>query len=179
METKYVNTFNYYDFSSLKQLKSEADSENEASLKVIASQLESVFLQMVMKNMQDANESFKSDIFSRDNEDFYQEMLNQQMALSLSKAGGIGLADMIVQQLKGAGKTLPQQTGMLPLVAQPNKIKNETEVSVSIDIQAQVETNVEAKAASSSKVNEFVEALLPIAKQVAGMIGIDPKLLIA
>lgn len=195
MDTKYVNSFNFYDFASLKQLKSDADDKNVESLKVIASQLESVFLQLVMKNMQDANESFKSDIFSRDNEDFYQDMLNHQMSLSLSKAGGIGLADMIVKQLQTTNQSTPKQATLRPLVMeqvirknQPlpqTQVTNVVEKAVinqapavpEIATEAKVETKPETE--SKSEFEAFIKTMLPFAKQVASMIGIDPKLLIA
>lgn len=174
MDTKYVNTFNFYDFASLKQLKSDADEKNTESLKVIASQLESVFLQLVMKNMQNANESFKSDIFSRDNEDFYQDMLNHQMSLSLSKAGGIGLADMIVKQIQGTNHSLPRQVTLHALPSQPKK-----EVPATTTKAESLEATAEYAIAPISELETFINAVLPYAKQVASMIGIDPKLLVA
>lgn len=186
MDTKYVNSYNYYDFASLKELKADAKDNKEEQLKVIASQLESVFLQLVMKNMQDANEAFKSDLFSREQEDFYRDMLNQQMSLSLSKAGGIGLADMIVKQLQGAAKnsTLPvmktteapqattnfQQN--IPSLAQKPVEVHEPNTPKQIDLQEkQMHGNVD--------LNNFVKTVMPFAKQVAKIIGIDPKLLVA
>lgn len=186
MDTKYVNSYNYYDFASLKELKADAKDNKEEQLKVIASQLESVFLQLVMKNMQDANEAFKSDLFSREQEDFYKDMLNQQMSLSLSKAGGIGLADMIVKQLQGAAKnsTLPtiktteapqvaktvQQAITLPLQKQPEMLEASTKTAVS---------SQEKPTEATVDVNNFVKTVMPFAKQVAKIIGIDPKLLVA
>lgn len=186
MDTKYVNSYNYYDFASLKELKADAKDNKEEQLKVIASQLESVFLQLVMKNMQDANEAFKSDLFSREQEDFYRDMLNQQMSLSLSKAGGIGLADMIVKQLQGAAKhsTLPvMKTTEAP---QPTK-NNQQGISFAVEKTAEVSeaapprevTSQDKQAQSSVDVNNFVKTVMPFAKQVAKIIGIDPKLLVA
>ncbi len=186
MDTKYVNSYNYYDFASLKELKADAKDNKEEQLKVIASQLESVFLQLVMKNMQDANEAFKSDLFSREQEDFYKDMLNQQMSLSLSKAGGIGLADMIVKQLQGAAKnsSLPmmktteapqvmkpiQQMTPLPLQKQTEQLEVSEKAPVILP-EKPTETTVD--------VHNFVKTVMPFAQQVAKIIGIDPKLLVA
>lgn len=178
MDTKYVNSFNYYDFASLKGLKSESQENKDEQLKVIASQLESVFLQLVMKNMQDANDAFKSDMFASDQQDFYKDMLNQQMSLSLSKAGGIGLAEMIVKQLQGGAKS----TG-LPI----NKtFEGPQSIATSLKpVMTQVMANEEqaipeVKAPrASAEVSDFVKTVLPFAKQVAKIIGIDPKLLVA
>lgn len=179
MEAKFDNSFNYYDFASLKQLKSESKENKEEQLKVIASQLESVFLQLVMKNMQDANEAFKSDLYGRGQEDFYQDMLNQQMALSLSKAGGIGLADMILKQLQATVHSdLPvkKTVELAPMVSakQPNLVQEKMVANSEM-----VEPQPEVKETINSDVNNFVKSVLPFAKQAAKIIGIDPKLLVA
>ena len=172
MDTKYVNSFNYYDFASLKGLKTESQDNKDEQLKVIASQLESVFLQLVMKNMQDANDAFKSDMFSSDQKDFYQDMLNQQMALSLSKAGGIGLAEMIVKQLQGGMKS-----SALPI----QKTVEGLTTSATFSPKPPHDLAPEEKAApvASNEVQQFIQTVLPFAKQVAKIIGIDPKLLVA
>lgn len=189
MDTKYVNSYNYYDFASLKELKADTKDNKEEQLKVIASQLESVFLQLVMKNMQDANEAFKSDLFSREQEDFYRDMLNQQMSLSLSKAGGIGLADMIVKQLQGASKnaTHPMlktteapiaNTNIQQSIVLPTQKNNAQPVEANVPSQVPIQKK-EKPVESSLDVNNFVKTVMPFAKQVAKIIGIDPKLLVA
>jgi len=179
MDTKYINSFNYYDFASLKELKNETQDHKQEQLKAIASQLESVFLQLVMKNMQDANDAFKSDMFASDQQDFYKDMLNQQMSLSLSKAGGIGLAEMIVKQLQGGATSTS-----LPVVKTVEGTQSPIVVStkpIHIQLKAEGEQSlaqVEAPTRSED-VNDFVKSVLPFAKQVARIIGIDPKLLVA
>lgn len=182
MDTKYVNSFNYYDFASLKGLKSESQDSKEEQLKVVASQLESVFLQLVMKNMQDANDAFKSDLFSSDQKDFYQDMLNQQMALSLSKAGGIGLAEMIVKQLQGGIKssTLPVHSTVEGITTSANISPKPNHDLVAADNAPPLSSNeVKDVPVVNSNVQEFIKTVLPFAKQVAKIIGIDPKLLVA
>lgn len=178
MDTKYINSFNYYDFASLNELKSDTHDNKTEQLKVIASQLESVFLQLVMKNIQDANDAFKSDMFASDQQDFYQDMLNQQMSLSLSKAGGIGLAEMIVKQLQGnvQNSTLPmQQTVEAPHGLQiPHASKSPVVLTVSSKEKDELKDPLVA-----NEVKDFVKTVLPFAKQVAKIIGIDPKLLVA
>ncbi len=177
MDTKYVNSFNYYDFASLKGLRSESQDNKDEQLKVIASQLESVFLQLVMKNMQDANDAFKSDMFASDQQDFYKDMLNQQMSLSLSKAGGIGLAEMIVKQLQGNAKS-----NGLPInktVEGPQSVTTSSTAMTQVTTQETQEVQEVKVPLASAEVVDFVKTVLPFAKQVAKIIGIDPKLLVA
>ncbi len=91
-------SFNYTDMSSLKELGSgQATDDN---LKAAAQQLEGVFLQMVLKSMRQANESFQSSMFDSQTKDTFQDFHDNQLALHLSKSQGMGLADVIYKQLK-------------------------------------------------------------------------------
>ena len=38
-------------------------------------------------------------LFGSDQQDFYQDMFDQQLAVQLSKGKGLGLADVLVRQL--------------------------------------------------------------------------------
>lgn len=104
METKGAASFNYFDLSSLRNVAVNKNEKQDESLRVMAKQLESVFLEMILKGMHETIKPMKSDLISSDREEFYQGMLNQQLSLTLSKAGGIGLADVIVKQLAPANK---------------------------------------------------------------------------
>lgn len=98
------STFNYYDMHALQDFKQNVKSDKKNDLEVVASQLESVFLNMVLKSMREAEECFKSDLFESSGNDFYQDMLDHQLSLSLSQTKSIGLKEMIVQQLQGQEK---------------------------------------------------------------------------
>jgi len=97
-----------HDIASLDKLRKQAvggdeNSEKEA-LTAAARQFESIFTNMMLKSMRDANSGFKSELFNSQNEDFYRQMLDEQMTSELSSSGSLGLADMIVAQLS-AGET--------------------------------------------------------------------------
>jgi len=103
--TNNINAYNYYDMHSLQKFKGEVGSEKGNSkdqLEVVASQLESVFLKMMLKSMRDAQQSFKSDLFSSNSNDSYQDMYDNQLSLSLSNMKTIGLKDVIMRQLDGS-----------------------------------------------------------------------------
>lgn len=103
-----TGTFNYYDMHAIKEFKSKVehnDNKNsQRELEVVASQLESVFLKMVLKSMREAQESFKSDLFSSNSNDMYQDMYDNQLSLSLSNMKSIGMRDVIMRQLDGSQK---------------------------------------------------------------------------
>ena len=93
-----------FDFSALASLRNDAKAQDPAALKEAAKQFESLFTQMLLKSMRDANRSFGEDsMFGSSQGDFYQDMFDDQMAMQLSKGKGLGLADMLVQQLTQAG----------------------------------------------------------------------------
>lgn len=91
----------YTDFNSLSLLRNDAEvnPNSDATLREVAQQFESLFLHMMLKSMRSAVP--ESDLMSSQQTGFYQEMLDQQLSTELPKQGGIGLADIIVQQLGG------------------------------------------------------------------------------
>ena len=73
----------------------------------VAEQFESFFMSMMMKSMRQASESLqdKDSPFSSEHGKFYQSMFDQQLSTdlsSLSSSGrkGLGLADLMVQQMQ-------------------------------------------------------------------------------
>ena len=92
----------YTDFSQLESLKAQAQANPDAALEDVAQQFESLFLQMMLKSMRDA--TMKSDLFGSDQMDSYQSMADQQIALTLSQQGGMGLARVLVEQMQVQGQ---------------------------------------------------------------------------
>ncbi|MEM7293367.1 MAG: flagellar assembly peptidoglycan hydrolase FlgJ [Pseudomonadota bacterium] len=89
----------YYDLQSLAPLH-QAASENPddiETLREVAQQFESMFMQMVLKSMRSA--SFGDGLFDSKQSLFYRDMLDQQLSLQMSDNGGMGLADLLVEQL--------------------------------------------------------------------------------
>ena len=101
METGAV----YSDFGHLASLKAEAAANPNAAIEDVASQFESIFIQMMLKSMRDA--TVKGDLFNSNQLDTYMAMADQQVALSLSENGGIGIARMLVEQLQSKGYVPP------------------------------------------------------------------------
>lgn len=98
--TQPVDTFNYYDMHALSNLRKPGLNNDQQNLETVAAQLESVFLNMVLKSMRDAEKSFKSELLSSTSSDFYRDMYDNQLALSLSETKSVGLKEVIVQQLQ-------------------------------------------------------------------------------
>lgn len=91
----------YADFQSLAALKKDAKTQEPDALKEAAKQFESLFTRMMLKNMRAA--SLGESMFDSQQTQFYQDMFDDQLAVHLSQGKGMGLADMLVKQLRQGG----------------------------------------------------------------------------
>lgn len=88
----------YVDFSSLAQLRYESIQAPQSALRQVAGQFESLFTHMLLKSMRAT--SLGDGLFDSDESNFYRDMFDQQMSVELTKGRGLGLAEMLVNQLK-------------------------------------------------------------------------------
>ncbi|MHC5347900.1 flagellar assembly peptidoglycan hydrolase FlgJ [Pseudomonas sp. A46] len=95
----------YTDLNRLSQLKVGKDRDSEGNIRKVAQEFESLFLNEMMKSMRQAGEAFAEGNYLNSNETkTYQEMHDQQLAVTLSKQGrGLGLADVLTRQLSKTG----------------------------------------------------------------------------
>lgn len=205
-----VNSNEFYaDFTALAKLKTSAQKDPEAALKKVAQEFESIFINMMLKNMRQSNEAIGSDLFSSNESKQYQEMLDSQMSQSLSKSGGMGIADALMRQLRGQGPAGVPQSGsetaflnqvatqdlariqMLAKHASSDLISQAQAASKTdgIDLSKIVETmqlDLTTKQAKQSaeqvtfkSPSEFIQALWPHAKAAADQLGVNPKAILA
>lgn len=106
----------YHDLSSLQQLRSQVKTDETGAIKQAAQQFESVFMGMLLSSMRNANKAFEEDNPLKSNAtDFFRDMHDNQLSAELSKNGALGLADLMVQQLKPElSKTKAASTVSLP-----------------------------------------------------------------
>jgi len=145
----------FADPKALGALKSDAKAQDPAALKEVARQFESLFTQMLLKSMRETNKTFGDSLFGSDQTDFYQDMFDSQLAVHLSQGKGLGLADMLVQQLAGVG----QSTGANAASAPPS-----------------ASAKHEPVAASKT---DFIRTMWPHAQKAAQELGVDPHALLA
>ena len=99
-----MDTASVTDFTQFAALRRGANNDDPQVLREVAGQFEALFVQTMMKNMREAK--LAEPIFgSSDQHDMYQDMLDRQYALEMTKGRGIGLADMLVLQLGGGSRT--------------------------------------------------------------------------
>ncbi len=98
----------FADLQGLSALKSPANQDDPKALETVARQFESLFLNMLLKNMRQANEAFSEGSYFESNQTrFYRDMLDQQLSLSLSSGKGLGISEVLVRQLSPKGAEQP------------------------------------------------------------------------
>ncbi len=102
MQSHLANSQAYTDLASLGQIKVQAQSDSQGALREVAQQFESIFMNMVLKSMRNANEAFSEEGFLNNQQSkLYRDMYDQQISLSMTEGPGLGMADMLVKQLGG------------------------------------------------------------------------------
>ncbi|MGH8144537.1 MAG: glucosaminidase domain-containing protein [Steroidobacteraceae bacterium] len=91
----------YADFSGLTTLKKDVKGNDPQAIREAARQFESLFTDMMLKSMRAAK--LGDGLGDSQQTDLYQDMYDQQLALQMSQGKGLGLADMLVQQLTRSG----------------------------------------------------------------------------
>ena len=146
-----VDSGAYTDLNRLNQLKVGKERDSEGNLRKVAQEFESLFLNEMMKAMRSANAVFAEGNFMNSNESkTYQDMHDQQLAITMSKQNGVGLADVLERQLSktlhGAGSSRPnpfaqvaassgvtaaiEPTAGEPVVRDDSKLLNQRRISL-------------------------------------------------
>lgn len=98
----------YTDFSSVNEMKLQAKRNDPEAVKAVATQFESLFIEMVLSSARQANEAMGDDVLGSDQTQFMHEMMDQQLAQNLASQG-LGFARMIEKQVAGLQET-PEKT---------------------------------------------------------------------
>lgn len=87
--------------SFAEALNAAAISENDAELLHACQEFESYFLNLLFKEMRKTVGENDNALLKKSNaEKIFQEMLDEQISISASKTGGIGLAAFMYKQMK-------------------------------------------------------------------------------
>lgn len=147
---------NVNDPAALAGLKREARTQSPQALREVARQFESLFTRMLLKSMREA--SFGDSLTGGDGEGFYRDMYDDQLAVELSKGSGLGLAEMLVEQLTRA------RLGGTP-AAEP--------------AESGTPGTAAAAAAASETQQRFVDEIWPQAEAAGRALGVDPTAIVA
>ena len=168
----------YADFSALTALKKDVKADDPQALRAAARQFESLFTDMMLKAMRAAKLS--EGLGESQATDFYQDMYDQQLALQMSQGKGLGLADLLVQQLtRGAAAASASGAGAASAASTVNSSKP---IDSAPSVAAPKATSTPPSAANGVPAAQrigFIRALAPYAQRAAAQLGISPDGLIA
>lgn len=187
----------YTDFSGLNALKTQARSDKDAALEQVARQFESLFLAEMLKSMRKAGDVFAEGNYLNSNEsEFYRDMFDSQVSLSMANGSGTGLAEALVRQmsrdvpgmdsqggrLAGHRATLADYDRSLPAISRnlPEQMKAVEEVARSAPKEKPEQVSIAADLPLTFESPEhFVQELMPFAQRISQESGIDPRLMVA
>ena len=141
------------DFHQFAALRRAADAHDPKALREAARQFESIFTKMMLDSMRKA--SFGDSLMGSDQVEMYQGMMDDQLAVQLSRGKGMGLADMLVRQLQGgSGQGAAAPAAPTDGAAGTNNVSPEQQ-------------------------KKFVEQFLPHATAAAQQLGVDARAIVA
>jgi flagellar protein FlgJ len=186
----------YTEFEGLNSLKTQARTDKEGALREVAKQFEGLFLQEMVKSMRKAGDVFaEGNYLNSKQSEFYREMFDSQLSLTLSQKQGTGLAEALVRQLSrqipgmnpdgepmAAHKSnLADYDRSLPALSRrlPEQVEAVNRVVDSAADRVAPETAAEPLPEQFESPEEFVRHLLPMAERAAESSGINPRVMIA
>lgn len=153
MTVDAIGPSNYTDVQGLNTLRTQARAQDPEALRSTAKQFETIFTKMMLQSMRDAR--LGEDIFGSSAGDMYQSMFDDQIALEMSQGKGIGIAEMLLEQLKrGGSPSLPTTQGVSS-------------------------TAINTSSAKPGSREAFLESILPAARQAAETLGVSTKAVLA
>jgi flagellar protein FlgJ len=196
MQTSGTEQAQYYtEFDGLNALKTQAKTDRKAALEEVARQFEGLFLSQMLKSMRSANEVLsEGNYLNSKQSEFYREMFDSQLSLTMSQKQGTGLAEALVRQLSRQIPGMDQEGNRLAAHKSDLNDYDRSLPALSKRLPEQVEeVNRVAESLSSSLAEpgsstlperfespaDFVRQLLPLAERAAESSGISPRVMIA
>jgi len=185
----------YTEFEGLNSLKTQARTDKEGALREVSKQFEGLFLQEMVKSMRKAGDVFaEGNYLNSKQSEFYRDMFDSQLSLTLSQEQGTGLAEALVRQLSrqipgmdpegnpmaAHKRDLNDYDRSLPALSKglPEQVKEVNRVAESVSaMPIEAAPSVLPERFDSPK--EFVRQLLPMAERAAEASGINPRVMIA
>lgn len=185
-----------YDLQQLDQLRQRGLNDDESALRAAAQQFEAIFMNMLFKGMRAANKVFEDEEnpFSSRDVEFFQDMLDNQMASEMSSQGSLGLADLMVKQLSPGGTANHTPADFLPAqritgsghnaiaqTADDSRVPYANAASTQVANNRRSDNLVLAEQPDWAPATpmEFLERLAPYAQRAAERSGIAPESMLA
>lgn len=186
----------YHSFDGFEQMRAQARDGDSEALSGAAKQLESVFVQMMLKAMRDTVP--EGGLFESEKSDFYEGMFDQQISLNIANGKGIGLAEVIERQMSGmqggapagdapqdeqrAPLTMPVRSPFAALTSANRPLAIDSQRDNSALLNRANEQQVSSPTAGNwapASPEAFADELRPYAQRAAEKLGVSENLLIA
>lgn len=161
-----------YDSNALDTLKREAIAHPRAQAMAVARQVESLFMQMMLKSMRQALP--EDPLFGSQQSKLFTSLYDQQIS-QMAGGRGLGMADMIARQMVPAEKP-DERAGTVPM---PLGAERRTVLLQTSAIQQQIRAAMPDFSAPSAGMGEFLQRLQQPARQVSALSGIPHHLILA
>jgi peptidoglycan hydrolase FlgJ len=167
----------YTDIQGLARLNTEYKINPELAKTHVAEQFASLFMQMVMTSMRQANDVISSDLFSSNEMGLYQDLFDKQLSITMAGQSN-GLVSLIKKNMEQHLPEAQKTTAMAevdPTLIRPKK----NELIQNHVTKTAVATKKSQPAAPPLTPEEFVRMLWPAAQTAAEALQINPEVLIA
>ena len=178
----FLNTLDPRSMNDLRVLtKTEGNSDD--ALRAASRQVESLFLQMMLKSMRNA--SFGGGPFDNEQTKLIQDLHDQQLASNLAQSKGVGLADVLFRQLGGGrngegGDVLLQGAANIPPLPIPLPKPSVAESAAqSAKINETIAAARKADGRVPEHVRDFVTEVWPHAHAASRATGIPAHFMVA
>ncbi len=175
----------YADFQKLTQLKKGAREDNPETIRQVAKQFESLFVQMMLKSMRDTVP--ENELFGSNSERVYRDMYDKQLSLNIANGKGIGLAKVIERQLGGTPEGEGTEKPISEYLSNPRQFTDAVRSAVTLSklMDTRLPNNSKQMLSGESQNNgwesteAFVEDVWPHALRAAETLGVDAEVLVA
>ena len=159
-------------------MRKGAREQSPETIKQVAQQFESLFVQMMLKSMRDAMP--EDGLFSSNQQRMFQDMYDKQISMNIANSKGIGLAAVIERQLsppKAAGAI--EGRSLEDYFDRPVVTQKPVAHRSAIDHPYAESREIAAAPGSWQQPEAFIEDLWPHAVEAANEPGVDTEVLIA
>ncbi len=176
---------NIFDTSSLERLRHGLQDPGEGDLRKVAEEFETVFVGIMLKSMRAATPG--DELFGGNAMEQYEQLHDQQLATSIGRQGGFGIADMVERQLREqAGfddgvdgvrdRGIEDYARRLPPM---RMTEAEPDTEATSRPGATKPAQPGGKGAGWDDPAAFVRDVWPAAEKAAERLGTDPRVLVA
>ncbi len=164
----------YLNLAHLGELRAAAAQQSPEALDGVARQFEGIFVKMMLKSMREA--SFGDPLFDTEATGLYRDLYDHQLSLELTKGRGLGIAEMLVQQLKEfvPGTSAELSTNEPASAADMQRLERNPALPAVAPVKPTATHGPEFVSKKS-----FLDTLLPLAKRAAKALGAEPVIMLA